>query len=121
MPNRPKPKPPDPHLYDAEILEDPLDRAHRHAVEGRLQWATVEQLQDVDAKVDDILSEVKLVKGWLIGDISDTGIPRAGIVQKVQTIDGAYRWITGMVALGTGAVVGNLCLNIYSTFTGHPK
>lgn len=104
-------------------LEDPADRAFARAVSGRMQYASVEQLnrvlalaRDTNSKVDDLTvavtehrKETLEVRGWLEGTTDANGLQSPGMLAQVRSIISLKVWAFAfatalLLAVGTTAI-----------------
>lgn len=104
-------------------LEDPNDRAFARAVSGRLQYATVEQLnrvialaRDTNSKVDDLTTavtehrkETLEMRGWLEGTTDANGVQSPGVLAQLRAIISIKVWAFAfatalLLAVGTTAI-----------------
>jgi hypothetical protein len=108
-------------------MDDPNDRKYRHQVDGRMQFATVEQLsrlqrdvvtiravQDVQGtQLTSMVESVAEVKGWLQGSTSKEGTPIPGALQNVHLFMVWKNIIMTLVSLGVTSLVGSFLLDLY--------
>lgn len=81
--------------------EHPEDRAFRHAIEGKLQFATVENLNKLTASVDKLAvtvdtmqartlktdEKLEEVRGWLLGEVSANGDQHPGVLSRMNELN----------------------------------
>lgn len=115
------------------------DTKFRHYVEGKLQYATLESQQALEAKVDKILrvlvgddtmnstdtglqGKVIRMEKWLQGDTSDTGTPSDGVLRLVAVLWHDRKVVLGLLGAGVTALVIQTIVAVFSTwlhFTEH--
>lgn len=63
-------------------------------------WATVEALTAVDSKVQHVADDVKEMRGWLEGTVSNTGERAPGVIDTVSSLkrdSNAAKWLLRMI------------------------
>lgn len=90
---------------ESKLEETTEDRSYRHAVEGRLQYATVEALEQLTKIVVETEKRVAEMHGWFMGVPDKNGSLEGGVLRWYTIFRGAVRWLIGLAAAGTSAVV----------------
>ncbi len=92
--------------------ENSEERDLRHAIQVRTQYATVEALENLTKLVERTRSDVSEMKGWFMGVPQSDGTLKPGVLQTVSIVRGAHRWIVGLLATATTAIVMQ-CLHTF--------
>lgn len=126
-------KEPEDLLAQIPPVEPPDQRAARHLVEQKTQWATFDSVQTIEKNLSDLTEQVveltgqmkalasssatlidsqremdknvRETRGWLIGSFDVNGHPVQGVLQRVESLDRRVEQISGILDRGMTAIV----------------
>lgn len=88
-----------------DAIEPPEERSYRHAMEGRLQFATVEALTQLSKTVEKTAVDVAEMRGWFMGVAHPDGSFQPGVLHTVSGVRVAVKWIIGLLGTATTALI----------------
>lgn len=104
---------------------DPDDRKFTKAVEHRVQFATLNQVERLTEQVAESVrlgranhEHLERIEGWLVGTVTAEGSPKQGLIHKVDVLFTYRRMFLGMVGVMATSAAGSFAVAVIHLVTG---
>ena len=88
-----------------EIVEQPKEGSER-------RYASSEALDNVRASLVELQKEIKQLRQWLAGGVDHNGRPVPGVLQTIDQIRSARKWILGLLGAIAVSSITNSVMNL---------
>jgi hypothetical protein len=84
-------------------------------VAPHMEFATVRSMMEVKNSVDELTKDLKELRVWLVGHVDSNGKPVPGVLQTIDVLKSARKWILTLLS----AIAVSSIVNTTAALLGH--